>query len=73
MPNGDPIEVNQFNFPGNKNHDKWYVCRGKGASTEYLSDNGNWFRATISGNFFWDTQSEANAAALPHRQKLGLC
>jgi len=62
MAHNDPIEVCQFSFPGNKNYGKWFVCRGNGINTEYLRDDGTWHKSTISGNFFWDTKSEAEKA-----------
>lgn len=68
-----PIEVCQFDLPGDKNHGKWYVCRGSGKDAEYLCENGNWYKDTLKGGFFWETSDQANAAALPHRQEQGLC
>ena len=68
-----PIEVCQFVLPGNENHGKWYVCRGSGKHASYLCEDGNWYSDTLRGGFFWETKSEANAAAQPHRHQEGPC
>lgn len=70
----ESIEVTQLNNPGGMGHGKWFISRGgSGRHAEYLRKDGTWHKDISRGNFLWDTQDEANAAASPHRQELGLC